>query len=198
MALGPISNPLTMPGRRTLGTRVPPRHEGGRQKRVHQFAALIGAGVAGLQDAPFGALVRGSLGLDHTRETDGIARQHRLDPAQLAKTRRRSPDRDLLAARGRFLHQALAVGDQELHADRTDMPSRRGQSAEERLAARLLVEVKRLRVELRGEFLDRFRGEGERSQITPRADFDLLKETHRTSYSAAASARRRTMIGDTI
>src|SRR4051812_30719811 len=78
------------------------------------------------------------------------------------------------------------------------MPSRRGEAAEQRLAARLLVEMKRLRIELRGEFLDRFRGEGERSKLAARTDFDVFKETHRTSYSAAASAQRRTMIGVTI
>ena len=46
------------------------------------------------------------------------------------------------------LHQALTVGDQQLHADRADMPAGRGQPAEQRLAALLLVEMKALRIEL--------------------------------------------------
>src|SRR4030088_2335528 len=42
----------------------------------------------------------------------------------------------------------LAVGDQELHADRTDMPARRGKAAEQRFPACLLIEMEGLRIEL--------------------------------------------------
>jgi hypothetical protein len=41
------------------------------------------------------------------------------------------------------------------------MPAGCGQATEQRLAAFLLVEVEALRIELRGEFLDRLSGEGE-------------------------------------
>ena len=92
---------------------------------------------------------------------------------------------------------ALAVGDQQLHADRSDMPARRRKPAEQRLAALLLVEMKALRIELRGEFLDHLGGEGERSDFAPLPDLDFLEETHQPAYSAAP-ARRRTMIGETI
>src|SRR6476660_8526128 len=34
------------------GASIPSRHERGRQKRIHRFAALIDAGIAGLHDAP--------------------------------------------------------------------------------------------------------------------------------------------------
>ena len=51
--------------------------------------------------------------------------------------------------------------------------------AEQRFAPLLLVEVKALRIELRGEFLDVLGGEGERADLALRADLDVLEETHR-------------------
>ena len=76
-----------------------------------------------------------------------------------------------------------------------DMPARRRQPAEQRLAALLLVEVKALRIELRGEFLDVVGGEGERAHLAP------LRRSPcpRRNASAACSRRRRagcTMIGE--
>src|SRR6185312_15467140 len=97
---------------------LPPGHEGGRKERVHYLAALVGAGIAGLRDAPFGTLLRGPLGFNYTGEADGVAGQHRPDPAQFTKARRGPPHRDLLAARDSLRRHALAVGDQELHAHR--------------------------------------------------------------------------------
>src|SRR5271154_7498018 len=177
---------------------VAPRHKGRRQQRENRFAALVGAGVAGLRDTPFGTLLGRSQRFDFACETDGVAGQHRADPAQFAKPRRRSPDRNLLAARGRLLGLTLAVGHQKLHADRSDMPARGRQPAEQRVASRFFIEMKALRVELRREFLDQFRGEGERSQFAPQPDFEVLEETHQPACPAAASARRLTMIGVTI
>jgi hypothetical protein len=57
--------------------------------------------------------------------------------------------------------------------------------------------MKALRIELRREFLDQLRGEGERSQFTPLPDHEILEETHQRS-SAAVSTRRSTMIGVTM
>src|ERR1700735_2294391 len=65
-------------------------------------------------------------------------------------------------------------------------------------AALFLVEMKALRIELSRKFLDQFRGEGERSQFAPLPDLKVLEETHKPAYLAATSARRRTMIGETI
>src|SRR4051794_19876334 len=180
-----------------LRTWLPPRHERRRQKRIHRFTALVGAAIAGLHDAPLWTLVRGALGLNDAGKADGVAGQHRLEPAQFSKAGRRPPDRNLLAARDRLARQALAVGDHDLHADRSDMPSGCRETAEQRVSSGYLIEVKGLRIELHGEFLDQFGGEGERPEFAPRTDFNVLEETHRTSYSAA-SARRRTMIGETI
>src|ERR1700761_6267207 len=101
--------------------RVPSRHEGGGEQREGRLAALVNAAVARLQDAPFGPLLRRARRFGLAGKGDGVPRQHRLDPAQIAKTRRRAPHRDLLAARGHLLCQTLAVGDQKLHADRADV-----------------------------------------------------------------------------
>src|SRR6478672_8908092 len=177
-------------------TRTSPRHQGGGEEREHHLATLIGAGIARLQDAPFGALLRRPLGFDLVGKADGVAGQNRLDPAQFAKARRRPPHRDLLATRDRFRRQALAVCDQELHANRGDVPARCSQSPEQGFASLLLIEVKALRVELRGKPLNVVGGEGERAEVAPGADLDILEETHR--YIAPASSRRRTMIGDSI
>src|SRR6266404_4205959 len=180
------------------GTGVPPRHKGRCQQREHQLAALVGAGVAGLQDAPFGALLRCPQRFDLAGEADGVAGQYRLDPAQFTKTRRRSPDRNLLAARESLFGLALAIGHQQLHAYRSDMPARRREPAEQRFASLFLVEMKALRIELRGKSLDQLGGEGERSHLAPPPDLDVLEETHQPACPAAIPARRRTMIGDTI
>src|SRR5262249_51847271 len=56
------------------------RHEGGRGDRVHLFAALIGAGGDGLQDAPAGARGGNALVGNDADETYGVAREHRPDP----------------------------------------------------------------------------------------------------------------------
>src|SRR5258705_6462107 len=176
----------------------PPRHEGRPQQRDHRVAALVGAGVGGLQDAPFRALLGSALRFDLAGEADGIAGQYRLEPAQLAKARRRSPDRDLLAARESLPRRALAIVHQQLHADRSDMPARCGEPAEQRLPPLFLVEMKALWIELRGEFLDCVGGEGARPQFSPLPDLGVLEEAHQPGYSPAAPARRATMIGETI
>src|SRR6266540_6201176 len=74
--------------RSSSGNPTPSRHEGGRKEREHDLAALVGAGIAGLQDAPFGALIRSPLGFDLVGKADGVAGQNRLDQEQLTKARR--------------------------------------------------------------------------------------------------------------
>ena len=69
--------------------------------------------------------------------------------------------------------------------------------AEQRFAPLLLVEMKALRIELRGEFLDVVGGEGERADLAPRADLRCPRRNASIAYSAFPS-RRRTMIGDSI
>src|SRR5882757_8960672 len=159
---------------------------------------MVGAGVAGLQDAPFGTRVGGPQRFNLTGEADGVARQYRLDPPQFTKTRRRSPDRNLLAARESLFRLALAFGHQQPHAHRPDMPARRREPAEQRFAPLFFIEMKALRIELRGKFLDQVRGEGERPQFAPLPDLDILEETHQPACSATRLARRCTMIGETI
>src|SRR5580693_1118997 len=78
------------------------------------------------------------------------------------------------------------------------MPAGCGQSAEQRLTAFLLVEMEALRIELRGEFLDRLGREGERAELAPLPNLDVLEEVHQLPCPAPASPRRPTMIGDTI
>src|SRR5262245_15333405 len=131
-----------------------PRHEGSRKERERRFAALIDAGIAGLHDAPFGALFRGALGLDLAAEAERITGKHGLDPAQLAKARRRPPYRDRLPAPDGLLRLTFAVGDQQLHAHGGDVPARRGKPAEQRVAPLLFVEMEALRIELPREPLD--------------------------------------------
>src|SRR5262249_7381818 len=94
--------------------------------------------------------------------------------------RRRAPDRDRLAARGFFRRAPLAVGDQQLHADGGDVPARRGEPAEQRVAPLLLGEMEALRIELRGEALDVLRGEGDRAEGAAVADLDVFEEGHVT------------------
>src|SRR5258707_9650371 len=106
-----------------------------------------------------------------------------------------SQGRELLAARRGLRRLALAVGQKKLNAPRPDMPAGGGEPAEQRPPACLLVEMKALRIELRGEFLDSVRGEGERSQFAPLTDLDVLEETHQP---ACPAARRPSMIGETI
>src|ERR1700722_134300 len=58
--------------------------------------------------------------------------------------------------------------------------------------------MKALRIELAGEFLDQLGRKGERPHFAPLPDFEILEETHDLAYSAVTSARRCTMIGETI
>ena len=53
LAQGTLTRPVGYPPKLT---NFPARHEGGRQEREHGLTALVGAGIAGLQDAPFGTL----------------------------------------------------------------------------------------------------------------------------------------------
>src|SRR5271166_615275 len=181
---------------RRSGTRIAPRHEGRRQHRIHRFPVLIGAGLARLQNAPIGARLRNAHGDDLAGKADGVAGQHRLQPAQLAKAGRRAPRRDLLAARSRFLHLLLPVGDEKLHADRADMPAGGGEAAEQRFAPLLLAEVKTLRIELRGEGLDGLCGEGEGAELASLPDLHVLERPHQRV--SCARARRPMMIGEVI
>ena len=50
----------------------------------------------------------------------------------------------------------------------------------------LLVEMKALRIELRGECLDGVGGEGERAHLTPLPDLHVLEETHQPACPEAA------------
>jgi len=68
------------------------------------------------------------------------------------------------------------------------MPALGRQAAEQRFAARFLVEMKALRVELRGEFLDVVGGEGERSQFAPLPDREPARP--RSIECLAASSSR--------
>src|SRR4051794_19190771 len=60
------------------GISIPSRHKGGGKERIDQLAALVGAGIAGLQDTPFRPLLRRPLGLDHATEADGVTGQYRF------------------------------------------------------------------------------------------------------------------------
>src|SRR5262249_10180037 len=122
--------------------------------------------------------------------------EHRLQPAQVAKSGRRSPHRDRFTARRSFLHLALGVRDDQLHADRTDMPAGGGKAAEQRIASLLLAQMKALRIELRGEGLDRLCGEGKGADLAPLPDLHVLEEPHQRASSAPL--RRPTMIGEVI
>src|ERR1700758_2404121 len=99
------------------GARVPPQHEAGPEKREYDFAALVGAGVADLDDAPFRARGRRAQALDLADEADGVAGHYRLDPARGAKARRWPARNDRLAARDGFAHEPLKARDHQLHAD---------------------------------------------------------------------------------
>src|SRR4051812_9215954 len=92
----PFRTPPSLRGRGGVGLDlldIPSRHKGRREKGKHQLAALIGADGAGLNDAPFGTFVRYTQRFHLARVADGVAGQHRLYPAQFAKTRRGSPYR---------------------------------------------------------------------------------------------------------
>src|ERR1700730_3272741 len=130
--------------------------------------------------------------------TDGVAGEHRPEPPQLTEARRWSPGRNRLAARDGLCSPALAIGHQQLHAGRRDVPARRREAAEQRFAPLFLVEMKRLRIELACEFLDSVGGEGERADFPPLPDLEFLEEMHQLACPKAGSARRRTMIGVTI
>src|SRR6201998_2995948 len=78
------------------------------------------------------------------------------------------------------------------------MPARRRESAEQRFAAFILVEMKTLRIELCRESLDRLGGEGKRSQFAPLPNLDVLEEPHQPTCPNASSGRRSTMIGEII
>src|SRR5581483_10479551 len=181
---------------RGSGTRIASRHEGCREQRKHQLSMLIGPGLPRLQNAPLGPRVRHALANDLGGEADGVAGEHRLQPAQIAKTGRRAPHRDRLAARRRLLHQALRVCDHQLHADRADMPAGGGKTAEQRVAALFLAQVEALRIEFRGEALDRIGGKGEGADLAPLPDLHVLEEPHQRDSSAGE--RRPTMIGEVI
>src|SRR5436305_2982266 len=77
------------------------------------------------------------------------------------------------------------------------MPARCRKPAEQRFAPLLLVEMEALRIELRGEFLDVFRGEGEGAELKPLPHLEVFEETH-ACYSTGSAARRLTMIGEVI
>src|SRR5579883_545206 len=181
---------------RNSGTRIATRHEGCRDQRKHQLAMLIGSGLPRLHNAPIRPRVRRALVDDLGGKADGVAGEHRLDPTQIAKAWRRAPHRNGFAARGRRLHLVLGVSDKKLHADRADMPAGGGETAEQRVAARLLAEMKALRIELRGKGLDRLGGEGEGTDLAPLPDLQILEEPHQRDSSRGE--RRPTMIGEVI
>src|SRR5262249_52108122 len=106
----------------------------------------------------------------------------------LAKAGRWSRRHDRLATRGGLPRPALAVCDQQLHADRPDMPAGCGKPAEQRFAPLLLVEMKALRIEPAREGLDTLSGEGEGAEFPPIADLHVLEKAHQ-------APARRTMIG---
>src|SRR5690242_3500172 len=177
-------------------TIVPPWHEGRGKKRKHHLAALISAGVSRLHDAPLRARRRCAQRFDFARKADGVAGEHGPQPAQLAKSRRRPADCDLLAAFTRECGKTLTVCDQKLHAHRADMPAGGGQAAEQRIAAGFLVEMKRLRIKLDGEALDIFRREGEGADVAPLPHLEIFEEPHQPALLLAS--RRLMMIGETI
>src|ERR1700733_2304633 len=129
---------------------------------------------------------------------DRVAGQHRFDPAQFAKPGRRPPDRDFFAAGRHFVRLALAVGHEQFHAGRSDMPSRSRQAAEQRFSPLLLVEMKALRIEFRREGRDGVSGERERTEFTQLSYLDVFEEMHQEACQVASSPRRWTMIGETI
>src|SRR5690348_5511064 len=97
-----------------LSPRISPRHERHAKEREGKFAALVGAAIADLHDAPCGTRVRCAPRFDFSGEADRVAGQHRNAPTQLAKSRRRSPYRDPFAARGRLAGGTLALGNNHL------------------------------------------------------------------------------------
>ncbi len=127
-----------------------------------------------------------------------------VSPASTGLIQRKSrnpgegPHTAIFSPRAAASWPALAIGHQQLHADRSDMPARRRQSAEQRFAPCFLVEMKALRIELRREFLDGLGGEGERSDFAPLPDLDVLEEIHQPPPAPPRPRDRRcTMIGET-
>src|SRR5205085_824685 len=76
-----------------------------------------------------------------------------LDVQNVAGTRRQRPT-DLSAAADDAAGDRQAAGDVQTHRDRRRVPAARGEPAKQAAARRLIVEMKGLRIELRGERLD--------------------------------------------
>src|SRR3954469_10280014 len=141
------------------------RQEYAAEETVHVLAALIDADGPGLGDSPARTRCRRTDRQDLARVGHRIPGEHGLDPAQVTKARRRTTDCDFLAARLHLGAGALAFRNDQLHADRRNVPSGRGKAAEQRCAAGLFIEMKRLRIELARERLDRFGGECEGAEF---------------------------------
>src|SRR6185312_17228896 len=137
---------------------------------------LVGAAVADLDNAPFGTRVRRAPRFDLAGKAERVAGEHRNAPAQFAKSRRRSPYRDRFTTRGRLAGGALAVSNNHLHADRRDMPTRRGEPAEQRIAAFLFGEMEALWIELPRKAFDVLGLEGKGPKLAPLADFNVFIE----------------------
>src|SRR5581483_9138278 len=117
----------------------------------------------------------GALGFHHAHKAQRIAGEHRPEPAQLAKAGRRAPHRDRLAALSRLARLKLSVRDDHLHPDGSDVPTRSGETTEQRIATFLFGKMEALRIELPREAFDVFGGEGERAKLAPPPDLGVFE-----------------------
>src|SRR5579871_2045363 len=125
-----------------------PRHDGNRIEGVDRLVMLVEQGPFDADGAQRLALRGDQLG--HLPvDMERVARPHRFYPAQLvnacAKQRMR-PERPRRQC--------------EPHRDRGGMPAGSGKPAENGVPRRLVIEMKRLRIELAGKAQDFFPGDG--------------------------------------
>src|SRR5262249_47424484 len=118
-------------------------HDQGRDQHLHGLAVLIERGGPDFDQPLLRARLRRTHLEDLALEAQLIARTHRVRPAELVEAG--ADD----AARG--LELAL---DQEPHGERRRVPAARRQATEYAFAGGILIEMKRLRIELGGKALD--------------------------------------------
>src|SRR5438128_282408 len=140
----------------------PPRYDELRGQDLHRLAALIQGFAAHRDHSPIRARARRRDLDDLAFDVQDVTRPRRLGPVDL------SPGADD-AAGERY------SADHKTHRDRRRVPAARRQPAEQRLPRLVVIDMKRLRVELAGEALDLRLVQGVRSAAEALSHVQILE-----------------------
>src|SRR5262249_323561 len=129
---------------------------------------------------------------------DGVAGVYGVRPAQVAKAGRDAEHGHRLAARAPLCVFPPAILGRQAHPKACGVPTRRAQSAEQRMCGGGLVDIERLGIEARGERLDLLSRESVPADLGLIANPHILEELHQPASRLASAAARRANIGLTV